>query len=215
MGQSLLRGMFTLVFPGGLLFLGALGFLRPQGLPPWCQGPVAVLPYLALTFGLVFGWYFASARMLLSLACLAVADQALVRWPPEHNAGSVSETVSVAATGVSSGVCSAPIGTSFLMCSRKICRGSSALNAGTLCFISRAIVSHARGAFDWRGAAEGRVGSGCGGPSSERSSPRGIVLERFVLVRRGGPWYLSGREVRWRPTHWISDNGCCGPGMAG
>ena len=82
MGQSLLRGMFTLVFPGGLLFLGALGFLRPQGLPPWCQGPVAVLPYLALTFGLVFGWYFASARMLLSLACLAVADQALVRWPP-------------------------------------------------------------------------------------------------------------------------------------
>ena len=93
MGQSLLQTVFTLVFPGGLLFLGALGFLRPQGLPPWCQGPVAALPYLALTFGLVFGWYFASVRMLLSLVCLAFADQALMRWPPEHNAGSVADTV--------------------------------------------------------------------------------------------------------------------------
>ena len=97
MGQGLLRAVFTLVFPGGLLFLGALGFLRPQGLPPWCQGPLAVLPYLALTFGLVFGWYFASARMLLSLVCLILADQALVRWPPDH-AGSVSDTLFAAAT---------------------------------------------------------------------------------------------------------------------
>jgi GGDEF domain-containing protein len=48
---------------------------------------------VALTFGLVFGWYFSSTRMLLSLVCLAFADQALVRWPPEDNAGSVSETV--------------------------------------------------------------------------------------------------------------------------
>lgn len=98
MGQSLPRAVFTLVFPGGLLFLGALAFLRPQGLPPWCQGPVAALPYLALTFGLVFGWYFASARMLLSLACLAVADQALVRWPPDHNAPLVADTVFAAGT---------------------------------------------------------------------------------------------------------------------
>ena len=93
MRHGLLRALFTLVFPGGLLFLGALGFLRPQGLPPWCQGPVAVLPYLALTFGVVFGWYFASARMLLSLVCLALAHQALVLWPPDHNPGSVADTV--------------------------------------------------------------------------------------------------------------------------
>src|SRR5689334_15896413 len=93
MGQGLLRTVSTLVFPGGLLFLGALGFLRPQGLPAGCQGPLIALPYVALTFGLVFGWYFSSTRMLLSLVCLAFADQALVRWPPEDNAGSVSETV--------------------------------------------------------------------------------------------------------------------------
>lgn len=93
MEQGLLRAVSKLVFPGGLLFLGALGFLRPQGLPAWCQGPVNALPYLALTFGLVFGWYFASTRMLLSLVCLSFAEQALVRWPPQDNAGSVSETV--------------------------------------------------------------------------------------------------------------------------
>lgn len=98
MGQGLLRAVFMLVVPGGVLFLAAFGFLRPHGLPPWCQGPVAVLPYLALTFGLVFGWYFASARMLLSLVCLIFADHALVRWPPEHNAGSVSETMFAAGT---------------------------------------------------------------------------------------------------------------------
>ena len=94
----LLQPLLTFVFPGGLLFLAALGFLRPQGLPVWCQGPVAALPYLALTFGLVFGWYFASTRMLLSLLSLTFASQALATWPLENNHASVSHTIFAAAT---------------------------------------------------------------------------------------------------------------------
>ncbi|HKS73006.1 MAG TPA: hypothetical protein VJQ82_07395, partial [Terriglobales bacterium] len=74
----LAKAIITFVFPGGLLFMAALGFLRPQGLPMWCQGPVAALPYLAVTFGLIFGWYFASTRMLLSLLSLVFANQTLV-----------------------------------------------------------------------------------------------------------------------------------------
>ena len=77
MPKRLLKAVLTFVFPGGLVFIAALGFLRPQGLPGWCQGPVAALPYLALTFGLVFGWYFASTRMLLSVLSLTFANQAL------------------------------------------------------------------------------------------------------------------------------------------
>ena len=92
----LAKAIITFVFPGGLLFMAALGFLRPQGLPMWCQGPVAALPYLAVTFGLIFGWYFASTRMLLSLLSLVFANQTLVIWPPEQDPASVSRTILLA-----------------------------------------------------------------------------------------------------------------------
>src|SRR6185503_9831157 len=94
----LLQLLLTFVFPGGLLFVAALGFLRPHGLPVWCQGPVAALPYLALAFGLVFGWYFSSTRMLLSLLTLTFASQALSTWPLEKDPASVSHTIFSATT---------------------------------------------------------------------------------------------------------------------
>ena len=43
--------------------------------------PITALPYIVLTFGLIFGWYFASSRMILSLLVLALADRALVLFP--------------------------------------------------------------------------------------------------------------------------------------
>jgi len=75
------KSILAVLFPGGLIFLIAIGFLRPQGLPMWLQQPIAALPYIVLTFGLIFGWYFASSRMILSLLVLALADQALVLFP--------------------------------------------------------------------------------------------------------------------------------------
>ena len=75
------KSFLAILFPGGLVFLLAIGFLRPQGLPMWLQQPIAALPYIVLTFGLIFGWYFASSRMILSLLVLALADQALVLFP--------------------------------------------------------------------------------------------------------------------------------------
>ena len=47
----------------------------------WLHQPITALPYIVLTFGLIFGWYFASSRMILSLLVLALADQALVLFP--------------------------------------------------------------------------------------------------------------------------------------
>ena len=75
------KSLLAVLFPGGLIFLIAIGFLRPQGLPIWLQQPIAALPYIVLTFGLIFGWYFSSSRMILSLLVLALADQALVLFP--------------------------------------------------------------------------------------------------------------------------------------
>jgi len=75
------KSFLALLFPGGVVFLLAIGFLRPQGFPMWLQQPVAALPYIVLMFGIIFGWYFASSRMILSLLVLALADRALVLFP--------------------------------------------------------------------------------------------------------------------------------------
>src|SRR5262245_61879270 len=77
----ILKSLLALLFPGGLIFLLAIGFLRPQGLPMWLHQPIAALPYIVLVFGLIFGWYFSSSRMILSLLVLALADRALVLFP--------------------------------------------------------------------------------------------------------------------------------------
>jgi len=47
----------------------------------WLQQPIGALPYIVLTFGLIFGWYFSSSRMILSLLVLTLADQALRLFP--------------------------------------------------------------------------------------------------------------------------------------
>ena len=88
--SPLWKSFLAVLFPGGLIFLAAIGFLRPQGLPMWLQQPIAALPYIVLTFGLIFGWYFASSRMILSLLVLALADRALTLLP---TTGADQETV--------------------------------------------------------------------------------------------------------------------------
>ena len=81
MRHAIWKTTSAFLIPGGPIFLAALGFLRPHGLPAWCQQPVAALPYIVLVFGLVFGWYLASSRMMLSLLVLALADRANVLLP--------------------------------------------------------------------------------------------------------------------------------------
>ena len=85
MRQGLVSTILAFLLPGGLIFFLALGFLRPHGLPLWCQQPVAALPYFVLGFGLIFGWYFSSTRMILSLISLALADVALILFPVSGN----------------------------------------------------------------------------------------------------------------------------------
>jgi len=85
MHQGLFRAVLAFLLPGGLIFFAAIGFLRPQGLPPWCQQPVAALPYFVLGFSLFFGWYFSSTRMILSIVSLTLVDRALIQFPLTGN----------------------------------------------------------------------------------------------------------------------------------
>ena len=94
MRQGLARTILSFLLPGGVIFFIAVGFLRPHGLPPWCQQPVAALPYFVLGFGLIFGWYFSSTRMILSLTSLALSGGALILSPSNGNEASpISHTV--------------------------------------------------------------------------------------------------------------------------
>jgi diguanylate cyclase (GGDEF)-like protein len=80
--------------PGGLIFLVAIGFLRPHGLPDWAHTPIAALPGIVLMFGLIFGWYLASSRVVLSLLVLSLTQCALYVFPPiEADQGSPGQTV--------------------------------------------------------------------------------------------------------------------------
>jgi diguanylate cyclase (GGDEF)-like protein len=77
-----MKTFVAFLIPGGLIFLTAIGFLRPHGLPQWIQGPVQAFPYIVLGFGLLFGWYLSSSRLILSLIVLALADRAIILFPP-------------------------------------------------------------------------------------------------------------------------------------
>ncbi|TKS59897.1 MAG: GGDEF domain-containing protein [Nitrospira sp.] len=94
-----MKTFFAFLIPGGVVFLAAIGFLRPHGLPSWVQGPVQALPYIVLGFGLVFGWYLSSGRLILSLIMLAFADRAVILFPPtDPDPGSANHVIFAATT---------------------------------------------------------------------------------------------------------------------
>lgn len=84
---SLRKSLFDFLVPGGLICLAAVGLLRPHGLPPWVQGPVHAFPFVVLAFGLFFGWYLSSSRLILSLIVLSLADRGLALLPPADQHG--------------------------------------------------------------------------------------------------------------------------------
>jgi diguanylate cyclase (GGDEF)-like protein len=79
--------------PGGLVLLLAIGFLRPLGLPAWVQGPVSALPFIVLGFGIVFGWYLASSRLILSLLVLACLDRGIVLFSPTDSSSGAAGSI--------------------------------------------------------------------------------------------------------------------------
>jgi diguanylate cyclase (GGDEF)-like protein len=96
---SLKKALLDFLIPGGIIFFAAIGFLRPHGLPQWVQGPVHAFPFIVLAFGLFFGWYLSSSRLILSLIVLAVADHA-IRFAPVGPASEWAAYVVFSATAL-------------------------------------------------------------------------------------------------------------------
>src|SRR4249919_4263677 len=69
-----LKWLYSLVVPGGLILLAAIGFLRPMGLPPWTHPLVVGLSYFVFGFGVFFAWYLDRGRVVFSILVLALAD---------------------------------------------------------------------------------------------------------------------------------------------
>ncbi len=82
MATSTLKRIWQLFTPGGIILLLAIGFLRPHGLPAWTHGPISALPVIVLGFGIVFGWYLSSSRLILSLFVLVCLDRGIFWFPP-------------------------------------------------------------------------------------------------------------------------------------
>lgn len=82
MAPSILKRAWEWFIPGGLVLLLAIGFLRPHGLPAWVQGPVSTFPIIVLGFGIVFGWYLSSSRLILSLLVLVCLDRGMLLFSP-------------------------------------------------------------------------------------------------------------------------------------
>ena len=76
--------LLSFIWPGGLIFLVGLGFLRPSGLPHWAQPLIYVFPYVVFVFGLLFCWIFRRSRIGLSLLILIIGDQSFLWMPPVH-----------------------------------------------------------------------------------------------------------------------------------
>ncbi|MDH5640698.1 MAG: GGDEF domain-containing protein [Nitrospira sp.] len=80
--SSFKRSLFDFLIPGGFIFAAAFGFFRIHGLPLWVEGPIQAFPLIVLAFGLFFGWYLSSGRLILSLILLALADRAVILSSP-------------------------------------------------------------------------------------------------------------------------------------
>ena len=85
MAGSTFKRTWEFFAPGGIVLLLAIGFLRPHGLPAWVQGPVSALPVIVLGFGIVFGWYLSSSRLILSLLVLVCLDRGIFWFPPSDS----------------------------------------------------------------------------------------------------------------------------------
>ncbi|HEY6085777.1 MAG TPA: GGDEF domain-containing protein, partial [Nitrospira sp.] len=75
------------------VLLAAAGFLRPHGLPPWLQQPISAFPYIVLAFGVIFGWYLSSVRMMLCLLIMILAERAVTMFPAIDQSMSMDRTI--------------------------------------------------------------------------------------------------------------------------
>lgn len=83
MTQTLLRRLYSLIVPGGVLLLGAMAFLRWAS-PETVEALLRVYPYAVFGAGILLGWRFNRRQLVLALLVLALAERALLYFPGDE-----------------------------------------------------------------------------------------------------------------------------------
>jgi diguanylate cyclase (GGDEF)-like protein len=74
------RTFFSLLIPGGLIFLATALLLETGALNKSLYALVHLYPYLVAAAGVLLGWRFNRSRLVLSILVLAIADRALLYY---------------------------------------------------------------------------------------------------------------------------------------
>ncbi len=86
MNSVVVRTLFSLIVPGGLVFFATALLLHVGVLDKSLSALVHIYPYVVAAAGILLGWRFNRSRLVLAIIILALADRALLHFA----AGTVS-----------------------------------------------------------------------------------------------------------------------------
>jgi len=78
LNSVVIRSLFTLIVPGGLVFFATLILLQINSLEKSVSSLVHIYPYLVATAGIFLGWRFNRSRLVFAILILALADRTLL-----------------------------------------------------------------------------------------------------------------------------------------
>ena len=78
MNSVVIRSLFSLVVPGGLVFFATVILLQIESLEKFVLSLVHIYPGLVAAAGILLGWRFNRSRLVFAIVVLAVADRALL-----------------------------------------------------------------------------------------------------------------------------------------
>jgi diguanylate cyclase (GGDEF)-like protein len=78
LNSVVIRSLFTLVVPGGLVFFATVILLQFSALKQFVSSLVHIYPSLVATAGILLGWRFNRSRLVFAILILALADRTLL-----------------------------------------------------------------------------------------------------------------------------------------
>lgn len=78
MNSVVIRSLFTLIVPGGLVFFATLILLQFSSLQQSVSSLVHIYPSLVAAAGILLGWRFNRSRLVFAILILALADRTLL-----------------------------------------------------------------------------------------------------------------------------------------
>ena len=90
MNSVVVRTLFSLFVPGGLIFFATALLLHTGSLDDSLSALVHVYPYAVAVAGILLGWRFNRSRLVFAVLVLALADRSLLYFPAGVSSGIVA-----------------------------------------------------------------------------------------------------------------------------